>query len=1227
MAILTGGSRQLTVVAQTSIPAKTAPVVLDNYPGYPGDHLFYWVVEDATAYGTVIENVIGNGGDPLIGFASTTVFNIGVVPPATGQVQYQHSIGISLASGHFSASVLSDSPNATFTAKLNTAYGRTETPTALGGYALQTGSQVAVFNESLKAGNTWSLSVTSGSSTNGTNGVFSSGDAAILINPQNSYTGTIFAGCCADTFTSYTGPISTTASVTCSLDNSQLGAPFSGSYTIPPPFGTPTDTVTVDFSNGVFVSNQINQGFSFGGGTYYGGQLQLQFPVTFNLTGSTFALDKPYPSSLNYIAQIYPNGNLGSTPQTYNLSGSPSGTPVFDWLCNAFIGIASGGFLPNVLKQIHNQPNYLSWFSVAVNKVSLAAAGDNNRNPQDGNFLEMFSKPYNAMSVAVAATPTWDDLSNLLLWYPGGGSTSPAGYPNTTQPLPNTIEFDTSQDSAGNPPTQEWVRGLYASAVTVSAKAKGKTATAATLTYSLTSADPFVVVSVHWDNNAANVLSVTFNGAALTSARAATSSPSGLVKVQQFYLATAAIGTHDVVITLDHASNIGSTAISANGARGTITSVEGTDGSVSPAALNFPITAGALALDAISVYNHVPTSNQANQETDVEGVINFAASVGGGALGTPPGLMRYGFMSSDYAYTGLAIQALATPNIGYRYLTFEVKSLTTANRDFTVQLTDIVAVNSPTPIPDKVWNCQTGGVGDWTVITIDLCAPNSGGPGNPDKIVQDTQYPAYYSFNEFGVALLSQMRLNFSGAGEQYQIQLLQLLRNKDPRWNFLVEPIAVIDGDLPVGPPPYPPASYLPWRGATIDVDGRRVELANAFFNSGALQIAGLGLADTVAAINGIVGWSATALQTAQAWNIGLFANEIGGNGGINIPAGGQSWFDTPLSSGVIQGQMRSAVLICPPACGDIFGVGGSTGDVIVPVRLRLRGCFTGLTLDQSTGQPIDNDPVTVMQGSTPTGATTSDGQARYLTPMTYPVEGVPCVINITEDDPITLGVVDRYIRRCCPAFSPKLGWTWHLQDKHGRLHTATVVKGDVSYSRSNTAELPFSVTNKVTNWGDVLFAAMVVQVPTDFIYMLVTRKDASSGALSLYEHYSWNDGSDFSAGTLIMANGAFGIPWGGMEDGSMGYSWFVYNSGTSGNGSGISTFSPAVGVAFNTPYHMIDKATGLPLSIADGGWSNVSRSRANNGMLTWTPTLAGATTPSLYFSTDDGQTWSTTL
>lgn len=196
---------------------------------------------------------------------------------------------------------------------------------------------------------------------------------------------------------------------------------------------------------------------------------------------------------------------------------------------------------------------------------------------------------------------------------------------------------------------------IQSGSATVSAKTTGKTTTSTTLTYSFTSADAFVAVSVHWDNNVATVTSVTFDGAAMTpSPTMEIVSPSALVQTQQFYLAGAAVGTFNVVITLDHASNIGSTAVSVHNAAGTIGSHAGANSTTSPISLSLIASPGDLVLDAISVYNEVPTSTQTNQETDVEGVINFAASTAAGLNPTP---MSYTFTASDSAYAGMVVQA------------------------------------------------------------------------------------------------------------------------------------------------------------------------------------------------------------------------------------------------------------------------------------------------------------------------------------------------------------------------------------------------------------------------------------------------------------------------------------------------------------------------------------------------------------------------------------------
>jgi hypothetical protein len=401
---------------------------------------------------------------------------------------------------------------------------------------------------------------------------------------------------------------------------------------------------------------------------------------------------------------------------------------------------------------------------------------------------------------------------------------------------------------------------------------------------------------------------------------------------------------------------------------------------------------------------------------------------------------------------------------GYRFLRFDVQSVNNSETAFTVQITEGIIV--PGGTPDKIWNCKTGAAGAFQTITIDLCAPNSGGPINNEgpgdsAVQQDTQLLGEHFFNEWGVGEIKTFRLNFPGSPtDKYQIQNFELFYNETPKWSLLAEVAPVEDGNYSTVPTP--PGDNYYYRVGTVDVDGRRgLEIAGSLYNPGDTpEYTDYLLSDAATAINKQIGYSASAI-TSTVWNYSPAANNLGGNGGI---LGGQAWIENPTASATIQGQIRAVTLYCPPQCGDVFGVGGSSGDVPIHALLRLRGNFTGLTLD-IYGQPKPGESVTVSQTGSLRGGATSDYEARFVTGAVYPVELLAATVA-QGGAGVSVYPEDRLIRRVCPRGNPPrlaLAYDLSLQWKHARL-TVDKTTGVLWFGSSPNGN-PYSWTDYATS------------------------------------------------------------------------------------------------------------------------------------------------------------------
>lgn len=90
---------------------------------------------------------------------------------------------------------------------------------------------------------------------------------------------------------------------------------------------------------------------------------------------------------------------------------------------------------------------------------------------------------------------------------------------------------------------------------------------------------------------------------------------------------------------------------------------------------------------------------------------------------------------------------------------------------------------------------------------------------------------------------------------------------------------------------------------------------------------------------------------------------------------------------------------------------------------------------------------------------------------------------------------------------------------------------------------------------------------------------------------------------------------------NGDMFRCYFKYDVGTSGTGTAYGQYRRYSDSAWSSAFQF--KNSGVALSIADGGMSNVRQAFSNQGEWTWTPIIAGGTLPTTWYSNDEGRTW----
>ena len=211
------------------------------------------------------------------------------------------------------------------------------------------------------------------------------------------------------------------------------------------------------------------------------------------------------------------------------------------------------------------------------------------------------------------------------------------------------------------------------------------------------------------------------------------------------------------------------------------------------------------------------------------------------------------------------------------------------------------------------------------------------------------------------------------------------------------------------------------------------------------------------------------------------------------------------------------------------------------------------------------------------------------------------------------------------CPVNAPRSP-NWIVEDPDGRYYQSFVDStGAVHFRRSlfNLPWLGWDSDLTIFATTDAVAARFAFQADIRRLWMVVERQEASR---NLYWTYSDDFGSTWTDPVLIMANAFYGSDW-TMDDHSVGRCWFEYNSGTSGPGVAKGQMHDGSDMTggsyhFGTPYVFVDDS-GASITVADGGMSNVQEAAGQAGLLVWSPTLDGDTTPSTFYSTNRGLTW----
>lgn len=525
-----------------------------------------------------------------------------------------------------------------------------------------------------------------------------------------------------------------------------------------------------------------------------------------------------------------------------------------------------------------------------------------------------------------------------------------------------------------------------------------------------------------------------------------------------------------------------------------------------------------------------------------------------------------------------------------------------------------------------------GQAGTLTTVRFDLMAPYSNAVTGTSigfaTSVSDSKYRITGGTAlapGWGIDSIGNLILTFPSGTGTYSIQSIRLKRDANTKLTFIQSDNQnVITNGGTQG-----------FKFALSDTDGKRSFNINdipypASSTPGTQISAGSGTFSSQA--NLINGWHVTPNVSGAdlaAWYFDWSLSNLCGAGAIYTGTPPTTyWFDKAITTNPtqLQVQARAAFVLFTPQCGDLTN-GGSFGSPFAYYTWEfLRQRTTGVAID--TAQlPISGHTVTESQTITgaASGSGVTDAAGRFITGNDY-AETAQFQKDVLSgvasgSGTITFNAQNRDILRIAFLGKPSgTSYAWQMLDNDARLHESVVQNSDAWYRRSDFP-VPYPDWNfytQVTTYGDVTGARMALSTVDQTVYLLIERFTA--GVYSLYLSKSQDFGQSWTTPTLYMANSRAGTPF-MTKDGYFGIYYFVYNAGSAGVGTGWIT----IGInptSLPAAVQMKDH-TGTAIQIADFGWSNVIKS-VNPYELTWSPTISGDTTPSLWYTMDhDGSTW----
>lgn len=527
-----------------------------------------------------------------------------------------------------------------------------------------------------------------------------------------------------------------------------------------------------------------------------------------------------------------------------------------------------------------------------------------------------------------------------------------------------------------------------------------------------------------------------------------------------------------------------------------------------------------------------------------------------------------------------------------------------------------------------------GQAGTLTTVRFDLMAPYSNAVTGTSigfaTSVSDSKYRITGGTAlapGWGIDSIGNLILTFPSGTGTYSIQSIRLKRDANTKLTFIQSDNQnVITNGGTQG-----------FKFALSDTDGKRSFNINdipypASSTPGTQISAGSGTFSSQA--NLINGWHVTPNVSGAdlaAWYFDWSLSNLCGAGAIYTGSAPSTyWFNKSLTVNPtqLQVQARAAYVLFTPLCGDLTNAGSFGSPFMYYTYEFLRQRTTGVAIDK-TQTPISGQTVSeseILTGAS-SGSGSTDSAGRFITGSNY-AKTVPMQKDILSGVTSGTGIIpfnaqNRDTLRISfnSVLSSAETYPFIMETILGQLHLAAILSGDVIYQRSDqtTPLSGWSTAQTVTSFGDVRYARMDLDPELSRIHLLVTRFTA--GVYNVYWFYSDSDGADFTNGGLL-AGSALGASVCCLNISATLFTWFVYNSGTSGPGTQQGKFSQGSGQSFGSVFTFKD-STNTAIAVADQGWSNVEEAKDFANRLVWCPILSGQTAPTVLVSSDNGLTW----